>query len=150
MASASQKRSIEILLKHLDKYGPRLKFAATEPSLGKEIPRTTNAIEQLFRYLKRLRRRVHGRGNLRRDLLHLPAELPLVLNLTNPIYLQHTIGTLQALPNAFSQHTEQAKKRIKDRKVDYATTQIRLPKRVLRQDDFLDELPPLTELAVAQ
>ncbi|MCP4898291.1 MAG: hypothetical protein GY906_15060 [bacterium] len=150
VASASQKRPIEILLKHLDKYGPQLKYAPAKPSLENEIPRTTNAIEQLFRQLKRLRRRVHGRGNLRRDLLHLPTELPLVLNLTNSIYLQLTIGNLQALPNALSQYTEQAKKRIKDRKVDHATIQIRLPKRTLRQDDFLDALPALTEHAVTR
>ncbi len=86
------------------------------------IPRTTNAIEHFFRLLKRLHRRVHGRGNLRRDLLHLPPELPLIANLTNPIYLQLTIGTLKALPEPLSQHAEKTKRLIKEQKVDCSTS----------------------------
>jgi hypothetical protein len=150
-ASLSQKRCIKILLQHLEKYEEQLQpVSLEEQNKATEIPRTTNAIEQFFRFLKRLRRRVHGRGNLRRDLLHLPPELPLIVNLTNSLYLQLTIGTLEALPKAFSQHAEQAKLLIKERKAECGATEIRLPKRILRQPNFLDQLPPLTTHALAK
>lgn len=150
-ALPSQKRCIQIILQHIEKYGEQLQLVSLDEhneAIG--IPRTTNAIEHFFRLLKRLRRRVHGRGNLRRDLLHLPPELPLIANLTNPIYLQLTIGTLKALPKALSQHAEKTKRLIKEQKVDCGATHIRLPKRILRKPDFLDDLPPLTTHAATK
>lgn len=150
-ASLCQKRCIKIILQQLEKYEEQLQpVSLEEQSEATGIPRTTNAIEQFFRFLKRLRRRVHGRGNLRRDLLHLPPESPLIANLTNSLYLQLTIGTLEALPTALSRHAEQAKRRIKERKAECGATEIRLPKRILRKAHFLDNLPPLTTHALAK
>jgi hypothetical protein len=146
-ASRSQQRCIRIIVQHIEKYGDQLR-PIQDQNEGLDIPRTTNAIEHFFRFLKRLRRRVHGRGNLRRDLLHLPPELPLIMNLTNAIYVEHTIGTLDALPKAFSRYTQQAQRLIKERKVDCGQHEIRLPKKTLRKPEFFDNLPPLTTHAV--
>jgi len=114
------------------------------------VHRTTNAVEQFFRHVKRLRRRVHGRRSLRLGLLHLPHELPLVLNLHNETYVTLTLGTLDALPRALSRHAQEAKEVLKARRQASDAGPTGVPKRVLRAPGYLEALPAVIPLAVCR
>ncbi len=149
-ASPNGQRCIRIILEHLEKYGDELQPMTFDSNRAPGlIHRTTNLIEQFFRLLKRLRRRVHGRSSLRLDILNLPEELPLVLNLQNETYLRLTVGSLDELPRAFSRHWKEAKEVLADRRNDSGVDDIRLPKATVREEDFAERLAELIPLAAA-
>ena len=148
-ASAHGQRCIRVILDHIDKYGEELKPLTFDDEPQRAVVhRTTNAIEQHFRLVKRLRRRVHGRRSLRLDLVHLPQELPLVLNLRNDTYVELTLGRLDALPRALSAHWPEAKRTLKARREQSGAGLSGVPKRVLRDPGYLDTLPAVMPLAV--
>jgi hypothetical protein len=150
-AAAHGQRCIRIILDHLDQYAEELKpFALADEPPSHLVHRTTNAVEQFFRLVKRLRRRVHGRRSLRLDLVHLPQELPLVLNLQNDTYVELTLGSLDALPRAFSHHAQEAKQALKARRQESEAGPTGVPKRVLRAPGYLDALPAVIPLAVSR
>ena len=83
----------EIVVEHLNKYWKYL-FGHVLKRGSKTIvvPRTNNIDEGINRTIKRQRRRLHGRGNLGRDLESMPPTTPLVLNLKNKEYCQTVYG----------------------------------------------------------
>jgi len=149
-ASKNGQRGIQIILDHLEKYGDELRpFTPAAHEFAPRVHRTTNALEQFFRLLKRLRRRVHGRESLRPDLLHLPQELPLVLNLQNDTYLQITLGSLEGLPAACAQHAEQAQEILQQRRQQAGPMVGGVPRMLLRTEGYLDTLSEVVPMALA-
>lgn len=128
------------VLVHLDKYWPHL-VPDTSPAEGEHWTRTTNQLERQWRDAKRRRRKTHGRGKLVRDFQALPDEYMLVTNLENETYVQLVLeGNLNALPTKLAQASREAGSfsSWQRRRRPQLTGQI--PRRLLRQDDFLDDL----------
>jgi len=147
-ASTNGQRCIRILIDHLERHGAELEPMILDSDEQQQpLERTTAAIEQFFRGLKRLCRRIHGRSSVRLELMNLPAELPLVFNLQNETYLKLTVGSLEALPRAFSEHWKRAKEVLAERVGKPEGGQASLPKAVLRGDEFLDDLTEVVALA---
>jgi hypothetical protein len=128
------------VLVHLDKYWSHL-VPEQLPTEGERWERTTNQLERHWRSAKRGRRKTHGRGKLVRDFQALPEEFMLVPNLENETYLQLALGgSLDALPMKFAQVSRDAGSfsNWQRRRRPQLTGQI--PRRLLRQDDFIDHL----------
>lgn len=130
---AQTRHLYHIVAQHLETYGPFLEGVAGE--------RTTNAIESRWNRSKRHRRQTHGRKKLTRDFVALPAEWMLVPNLEIPRYVELVLGgklenladkLAQAAPTAGSYSQWQACQRTQHWG--------RVPKRLLRQPNFLDQL----------
>jgi hypothetical protein len=86
-------RACQIVVQHLDKYGPLLFGHVLRKTAGKiVVPRTNNVEESLFRTVKRQCRRLHGRGHLCRDLEDMFEATPLLLNLRNTNYRETVFG----------------------------------------------------------
>ena len=87
----SSERACKLVVQHLDKYWEHLFGHIVRK--GIVVPRTNNFEESLFRLVKRQCRRLHGRGNLRRDLEAMPPATPLIiLNLANANYCETVYG----------------------------------------------------------
>lgn len=127
------------IVEHLDKYWSHLVPEAPLLS-GGDTARTTNALESDWSGLKRGRRRLHGRGKLTRDFHSLPEEYILLLNLENPVYVDVVLdGSVDHLARKFSEVS---------RSVSFSSWRAEqhrglpgeLPRRLLRQDGFIDHL----------
>jgi hypothetical protein len=129
-----------IVLKHLDKYWGYL--APEQPlAAGECWQRTTNQLEGDWGGLKRRRRRTHGRGKLTRDFQTLPEEYLLVLNLENETYLQLVLGgSLEALPAKLAEASREAGSFDAWRRQRGPRLLGELPRRLLREEDFIDHL----------
>lgn len=130
----------EIVLEHLDKYWAHL-MPDTPPADGACWKRTTNQLERHWGSLKRVRRRGHGRGKLVRDFVSLPEEYILVANLENPVWIELVLGgSLQSLPARLAEASREAgsftawSARCRPRLVG------QLPRRLLRDDEFIEDL----------
>jgi hypothetical protein len=127
-----------IVLTHLDKYWGHI---LPDLAAGEHWQRTTNQLESTWGGLKRGRRRTHGRGKLTRDFQSLPEEYLLIPNLQNETDLQLVFGgSLDSLPAKLAEASREAgsfdawRRRRRPRLVG------ELPRRLLRQDDFIEHL----------
>jgi hypothetical protein len=130
----------QIVLAHLDKYWEHL-VPDPLPAAGEHWQRTTNQLESDWGTLKRRRRRTHGRGKLTRDFQSLPEEYPLIRNLENEAYLQLVLdGSLESLPAKLAEASREAGSFDAWRRRRRPRLPGELPRRLLRQDDFVDHL----------
>lgn len=130
----------KIVLQHLDKYRTHL-VPEQRPTLGERWKRTTNDLERDWGGLKRVRRRAHGRGKLSRDFQALPEEYPFIANLENPVYLDLILGgNLESLPSKLAQASRQAGSFDAWRRQHHPRLVGQLSRRILRNDDFIDDL----------
>jgi hypothetical protein len=130
----------QIVLCHLDKYWQQLcpQHGQMAPK-GKQV-RTTGELESDWRWAKRNRRQAHGRNKLTRDFHALPSEYMLVNNLRNERYVQLVLGDISALPARLAEAGHRSGPFSKWRKQQQACSPGRLPKKLLRQDNCLDDL----------
>ncbi|MCP4600770.1 MAG: DUF2924 domain-containing protein [Proteobacteria bacterium] len=92
--------------------------------------RTNNVAEHFFgREKQQLRRRV-GRGQLGRDLEDQPAQVALVANLKDPVYVRCLVGSLDKLPEAFAKLDQETSNELKPINRDNRNSQLH---RVLRE-----------------
>ena len=129
-----------IVLVHLDKYWGHI-VPKQLPAAGEPWQRTTNQLEGDWGGLKRGRRRTHGRAKLTRDFQSLPEEYPLIRNLENEAYLQLVLdGSLESLPAKLAEASREAGSFDAWRRRRRPRLPGELPRRLLRQDDFVDHL----------
>jgi len=106
-----------------------------------DTARTTNALESDWSGLKRGRRRLHGRGKLTRDFHALPEEYILLLNLENPVYVDVVLdGSVDHLAKKFSEVNCRSVSFSSWRAEQHRRLPGELPRRLLRQDGFIDHL----------
>ena len=120
---------------HLDRYWEYL------PS-GEESfrERTTNGLERYWGQTKRVRRRTHGRRKLTRDFQALPEESMLVPNLDNPRYVELVLGTPENLADTLAAAGRTSGPFSVWQKERNQSGLGRLPKRLLRKENSLDNL----------
>jgi hypothetical protein len=130
----------QIVLVHLDRYWGHI-LPDQPPAAGERWQRTTNQLEGDWGGLKHGRRRTHGRAKLTRDFQSLPEEYLLIPNLENETYLQVVLGgSLESLPAKLAEASREAgsfdawRRRLRPRLLG------ELPRRLLRDDDFVDHL----------
>jgi len=117
-----------IILQYLRRYGPNL-FG--HPAMLDEqgrvvavVERTNNIAEHFFGGQKqKLRRRV-GRGQLGRDLEKQPAQVALVSNLQDPLYVRLLSGSLENLPAAFAALDQQPSSKVPPLLRDHRDSQL--------------------------
>jgi len=140
--SDPQQRALhEIVLVHLDRYGDSLVAASHDPK-GQATPRqrTTNSLEAYWGHGKQLRRHVHGRKRLTQDFQSLPPEYMLVPNLENHRYVERVLGSLDCLPAKLAGASKHAGVFSHWLKKQRPLNLGRLPKRILRQENFVEQL----------
>jgi hypothetical protein len=111
--SSAQRRSIQIILRHLDKYwhglfGHCLPLSDTR-QLYLMVQRTNNMAERYFRDVKRFGRRVTGKKKINREVDAFPSHMLLVFNLKTAKYVELVCGSLQRLPVVFAQLAQKGK-----------------------------------------
>jgi hypothetical protein len=127
-----------IVLTHLDKYWGHI---LPDLAAGERWQRTTNQLESHWGGLKRRRRRTHGRGKLTRDFQSLPEEYLLIPNLENETYLQVVLdGSLESLAAKLAEASREAGSFDAWRRCRRPRLLGELPRRLLREDDFIDHL----------
>lgn len=86
-------RACTIVVQHVDKYWNYL-FGHVRRSGSRRIvvPRTNNIEEGLFGIVKRQCRRLHGKGQLSRDIEAMSPATPLLINLRNSSYCKTVYG----------------------------------------------------------
>jgi len=102
--AADQRRAIDLVLGHLDRYGPSLWGHAILLPDGttRLVDRTNNRQEGFFRTFKHGERRRSGRKILTQDLEQIPPTAALALNLRHHDYVDILCGSLEQLPAAFA------------------------------------------------
>jgi hypothetical protein len=129
-----------IVLVHLDKYWGHI-LPDQGLAAGERWQRTTNQLESDWGGLKRGRRRTHGRGKLTRDFQSLPEEYLLIPNLENETYLEVVLGgSLESLPGKLAEASREAGSFDAWRRRRRPRLMGELPRRLLRDDDFLGQL----------
>lgn len=125
------------ILTHIDKYSSQL-----VPSIGAEDgTRTTNHLEGHWSASKRVCRQTQGRRNLARTFQALPSELMLIPNLRNEQYLTTVLdGSLDNLPAKCAEADTQPDAYARWRQTNTSLNLGRLPARILRQQDFVENL----------
>jgi hypothetical protein len=125
------------ILTHIDKYSPQL-----VSSLGAENrTRTTNHIEGHWSASKRACRQTQGRRKLTRTFHALPSELMLIPNLLKEQYLTTVLdGSLDNLPAKFAEADTSPHAYAAWRRSNTSLNLGRLPARILRQSDFVENL----------
>ncbi len=107
------RKSMEIVLRHLDKYWDGLfghcLVLSDQEHRTLMVPRTNNACERFFRRCKRFHRRATGKKKLRREIDALPGHALLVFNLSTPAYVKLVCGTLDQLPRALADLAQRGK-----------------------------------------
>lgn len=100
------RESIEIVLRHLDKYWDGLfghcLLVSDSDQRYLMVQRTNNLPERFFRGVKRFERRITGKKKLNREVDALPGHAFLVFNLKTPSYVKLVCGSLEQLPEAFA------------------------------------------------
>ena len=130
-----------IMLTHLERYWPRLGLSQGGAGEGGLIVRTTNSMETHWTQGKRMCRQIHGRSQLTRDFAALPAEFMLLPNLRLASYRQLVLGgDLDQLPHRFADLSLPQGGYHEWRQEQRPEPFGRLPKCVLREDHFLEEL----------
>jgi len=125
---------------HLEKYEPYLFPVKTNGTEEAKIVRTTNGLESHWSEGKRARRQIHGRSKLTRDFHALPSQYMLIPNLNNPCYIEIVLGSLEQLPDKMAEAG-----RTSGSYSDWCKRQKpmhigRLPVRLLRRENFIDDL----------
>lgn len=139
-SEGEQRKLNTIVVTHLDRYWPYL-FARDGPDASQTVhTRTTNGLEGHWGRSKQLRRQVHGRKKLTLDLRSLPEEYMLVPNLQNPRYVELVLGSLDRLPEKLAEAGRSAGPFSHWLKQKQPLNLGRLPKRILRKEDFVDTL----------
>jgi hypothetical protein len=129
--------SFRTACEHLDRYLGHL-FAAPEDPCRE---RTTNGLESWWGDGKRRCRRRHGRKKLTREFRSLPAEFMLLANLENPQYADLVLnGELNNLARKLADAGRTAGPWTAWRAAQQPLNVGRLPMRLLRHDNFLEEL----------
>lgn len=125
------------ILTHIDKYSSQL-----VPTTGAEDgTRTTNHLEGHWNASKRACRQTQGRRSLARAFQALPSELMLIPNLRNEQYLTTVLdGSLVNLPAKCAEADTQPNAYASWRQANTALNLGRLPARILRQQDFVENL----------
>lgn len=130
-------KSIEIVLKHLDKYWDGLfgHCLALDDQQQRYlmVQRTNNMSERFFRRVKRYGRRVSGKKKLNREVDALPGHTPLVFNLKTPEYVERVCGSLDQLPAAFAELARKGKFPRPSRRESIASF---LDRKTRRRSDF--------------
>jgi len=138
---AQDRKLVRIVLTHLDRYWPALGLAEGVAGGGGLKVRTTNSLETHWTQGKRMCRQIHGRSHLTRDFAALPAEFMLVPNLRRQTYQQLVLGGgLDCLANKFSDLCLPPGGFHQWRQQQRPQFCARLPKRLLREEQFLDKL----------
>jgi len=133
---ASRERH-RIVWEHLDRYWGRLFASPDDPCRE----RTTNGLEGWWGASKRRCRQRHGRKKLTREFRSLPAEFMLISNLENPEYVEMVLdGDLSKLAEKLAEAGRIAGPWTTWRSAQQPLNEGRLPHRLIRKDNFLDEL----------
>ncbi len=136
LTNPSKAKLYRTVVTHLDKYWQRL----LPPPAHPDSVRTTNELEGTWRTSKRKRRQTHGRKNLTRDFEALPEEYMLLANLHNPRYVELVLGSIDNLPQKLAQAAQKAPPFSHWRANRKTLAVGRLPKKLLRKENFLEEL----------
>jgi hypothetical protein len=126
------------ILLHVEKYLPQLL-----PSVGQERDnvRTTNQLERHWSESKRACRHTQGRRKLTRSFDALPAELMLIPNLRNSEYIDVVLGgSLDHLATKFAEADSNTSSYASWRQTNTSLNLGRIPKRILRQPDFVEHV----------
>jgi hypothetical protein len=135
----SQRRIYAVIASHIEKYLPQL--------MPSNRHRTTTPLEAYWSDSKRAVRHTQGRRKLTRSFDALPPELMLVPNLNNSDYLEIVLsGSLDNLPAKFAESADAGIPYGTWRQSNTSLNIGRLPKRLLRRDDFPHDLADLCDL----
>ena len=137
---SNELRLYDIVQVHLEKYEPYLFPAQTYRTAKDRIIRTTNGLESHWSEGKRTRRQTHGRSKLTRDFKALPSEYMLIPNLNNPRYVEIVLGSLEQLPEKLAEAGTTAGPYSNWYKRQQPLHIGRLPARLLRKENFIDDL----------
>jgi hypothetical protein len=98
-------------------------------------------MEHHFRQFTYAYRRIHGNRSVRRNLVHIPEQLPLVQNLTNPDYIHLVFEDESKIARRFSEIDVEM---IRAMSTEHHSKQKSLgsckTRRVLRQPNFTKDL----------
>ena len=130
----------DIVQVHLEKYEPYLFPVKTNGTEKYQIVRTTNGLESHWSKGKRTRRQTHGRSKLTRDFHALPSEYMLIPNLNNPCYIEIVLGHFDQLPEKMAEAGRMSGPYSNWYKKQKPLHIGRLPTRLLRKDNFIDDL----------
>jgi hypothetical protein len=128
-------RPYAIVVEHLDRYWDQLFVVG-----GANRDRTTNSLEAHWGAGKRNCRERHGRKKLTLDFRSLPAEFMLIPNLENTAYVELVLGDLAQLPAKMALAGRTAGSWTQWRRRHHPLNTGRLPRRLLRNENFLDNL----------
>lgn len=142
LEGAAQERKLgRIVLTHLDRYWTQLDLTEGGSDGGGWRVRTTNGMETHWTQGKRQCRQIHGRSQLTRDFRALPAEFMLVPNLRQESYQQLVLGGgLDQLAQQFADLRLPEGGFQQWRQQQHSERCGSLPKRLLREEKFLDKL----------
>jgi len=130
----------DIVQVHLEKYGPYLFPVKTNGTEEDKIVRTVNGLESHWSEGKRTRRQTHGRSKLTRDFHALPLEYMLIPNLNDPCYIEIVLGSLEQLPEKMAEAGKTSGPYSEWYKRQRPMHIGRLPTRLLRRENFIDDL----------
>jgi hypothetical protein len=126
------------ILTHVQKYLPQL---LPPTGSGSDGVRTTNQLEGHWSQSKRACRQTQGRRKLTRTFDALPAELMLIPNLQNSEYINVVFdGNLDNLATKFAEADSNGSSYAAWRQTNTSLNLARIPKRILRQERFVDRL----------
>jgi len=135
----------ETTLTLLAKYQDRLMPPPVPEGRGQTTTvRTTSGMESVWCRSKHNQRRTHGRSKLTRDFISLPAEVMLVGNLQNPIYIDLVLGSLDRLADKLAEAGCSAGPFTTWRNEGRTEHIGRLPKKLLRIAGFNEQLVELS------
>ena len=130
----------DIVVTHLDRYEARLFVLQGADPSRRDRERTTAKLESHWGHGKRVLRRSHGRKKLTLEFQALPQEYMLVFNLDIPRYEELVLGDRSQLPDKLAQAGQHAGPfshwHAKRKPLNLG----RLPKRILRQEKFVEKL----------
>jgi len=134
------------VINKINQYGERLFVDPLVVEVNGEkrtffIHRTNNIVEHLFRWLNYGFRRIHGNHSIRRNLEHIPEQIPLIENLKNPNYMKLIFGEEIDVAKKFSEidikKIREMEKNHSPKKKIYSSRKI---KKTLRSPDFKKQL----------
>jgi len=139
-SDSNELKLYDIVQVHFNKYEPYLFPVKANGTVKDKLVRTTNGLESHWSEEKRIRRQTHGRSSLTRDFNALPAEYMLIPNLNNQLYVEIVLRSLEKLPEKLAEAGKTSGpysdwyKRQKPMHIG------RLPSRLLRRENFIDDL----------
>jgi hypothetical protein len=111
--SVMKRNGIDIIVKHLDKYGDGLfghcLVLGDPDQRSLMVQRTNNISERFFRGVKRFMRRITGKKKLNREVNAMPDQALLIFNLKTPGYVKLICGSLDNLAQAFAELSQKGK-----------------------------------------